>query len=180
VGVFSLVLHTHLPYVRRNGVWPSGEDFFHQAATESYLPLLTTLERLASGPAREPFLTLGVTPLIGHQLEDPYMLRELSLYLGGWDLRALWQVANYEGVYRDEFKDIAAFYARHARRQLARLESLPGGIARGFGDLEGASGSSAGRRAGCGCPNAPTTRTPGSRASSRKRACLTSSSTVRR
>jgi 1,4-alpha-glucan branching enzyme len=140
VGVFSLVLHTHLPYVRRNGVWPSGEDFFHQAATESYLPLLSTLERLASGSPREPFLTLGVTPLIGHQLSDPYMLRELALYLGSWELRALWQVANYEGVYRDEFKDIAAFYARHARRQLARLEPLarsgPGGIAAGFGELE--------------------------------------------
>lgn len=138
MGVFSLVLHTHLPYVRRNGVWPSGEDFFHQAATESYLPLLETLERLAFGPAREPFLTLGVTPLIGHQLNDPYMLRELTLYLGSWDLRALWQVANYDGVYRDEFKEIAGFYARHARRQLARLDSLEGGIARGFGALEDA------------------------------------------
>ena len=47
MGVFSLVLHTHLPYVRRNGVWPSGEEFFHQAALESYLPLLGVLQTLA-------------------------------------------------------------------------------------------------------------------------------------
>jgi 1,4-alpha-glucan branching enzyme len=138
VGVFALVLHTHLPYVRRNGVWPSGEDFFHQAATESYLPVLETLERLAQSDTREPLLTVGVTPLIGHQMQDPYMLRELRLYLGAWDLRALHQVANYDGVYRDEFKEIAGFYARHARRQLARLDGLPDGMARGFGALEDA------------------------------------------
>jgi 1,4-alpha-glucan branching enzyme len=137
VGVFSLVLHTHLPYVRRNGVWPSGEDFFHQAATESYLPLLSTLERIADvAGAGGSALSVGITPLIGHQMEDAHMLRELTLYLGRYDLRAWWQVANYDGVYTDEFKDIAAFYARHARRQLARLEELPGGIARAFGALE--------------------------------------------
>ena len=137
MGVFALVLHTHLPYVRRNGVWPSGEDFFHQAATESYLPVLETLERLAQDH-RDPLMTVGITPLIGHQMQDPYMLRELQIYLGSWDLRALTQIANYEGVYRDEFKEIAGFYARHARRQLARLDALPDGMARGFGALEDA------------------------------------------
>ena len=137
MGVFSLVLHTHLPYVRRNGVWPSGEDFFHQAATESYLPVLESLDRLAQN-AREPLMTVGITPLIGHQMQDPYLLRELQIYLGTWDLRAWWQVANYDGVYRDEFKEIAGFYARHARRQLARLDALPAGITRGFGVLEDA------------------------------------------
>src|SRR5439155_8236544 len=106
MGIFALVLHTHLPYVRRNGVWPSGEDFFHQAATESYLPLLSTLERLSSWWSGAPFLTLGMTPLIAHQLQDPYLLRELAIYLGTWDLRALWQVANYDGVFASEFKDI--------------------------------------------------------------------------
>ncbi len=137
MGIFALVLHTHLPYVRRNGVWPSGEDFFHQAATESYLPLLETFERLAGNPRlREPFATVGITPLIAHQMQDPYMLRELSLYLGRHDLRAWWQVANYDGVYAEEFKDIAAFYARFARRQLARLDALPGGMAQAFGALE--------------------------------------------
>jgi len=136
MGVFSLVLHTHLPYVRRNGVWPSGEDFFHQAATESYLPMLSTLERIAEGHKGGPALTVGITPLIAHQMQDPYMLRELTLYLGRYDLRAWWQVANYDGVYAEEFKDIAGFYARFARRQLVRLESLPNGIAHAFGELE--------------------------------------------
>jgi 1,4-alpha-glucan branching enzyme len=135
VGLFALVLHTHLPYVRRNGVWPCGEDLFHQAAVESYLPLLEVLERVADG-VREPVLTVGLTPLVAHQMEDEHMLRELVGYLGRWELRALWQVASYRGPHEAAFHDLAAFYARHGRRQLARLEALPAGIARAFGALE--------------------------------------------
>ncbi len=60
MGIFSLVLHTHLPYVRKNGVWPSGEEFFHQAATDSYLPMLGVLERLAQDGARDA-LTVGLS-----------------------------------------------------------------------------------------------------------------------
>lgn len=135
MGIFALVLHTHLPYVRRNGVWPSGEDFFHQAATESYLPLLETLERMANRPGRG-LLSVGITPLVAHQMQDDHMLRELRLYLGRYELRALRQVANYEGAFAAEFKDLAAFYARHGRRRLARLEAAPDGLARAFAALE--------------------------------------------
>jgi 1,4-alpha-glucan branching enzyme len=131
MGIFSLVLHTHLPFVRRNGVWPSGEEFFHQAATEAYLPLLGVLERLANEGARDA-LTLGLSPMIAHQMQDPHMLRELSWFLGVYELRALRQVTNYEGVFKSEFKDLAAFYARFAREQSDRLDALPNGIAGGF------------------------------------------------
>lgn len=137
MGLLVLVLHTHLPYVRRNGVWPCGEDFFHQAATESYLPLLGTLERLADR-GLEAALSIGITPVLAHQMQDPHMLRELTLYLGRHEGRALRQVANYDGIFASEVKDLAAFYARHGRAQLARLESLPGGIAGGFRALEDA------------------------------------------
>lgn len=137
MGLFALVLHTHLPYVRRNGVWPCGEDFFHQAAVESYLPLVAVLRRLADRGLRDA-LTVGLSPLVAHQMEDPHMLRELELYLGRYDLRAMRQVANYEGPWAREVKDMAAFYALHARRQAEVLSSLDGGIARAFGALEDA------------------------------------------
>src|SRR5439155_3246531 len=85
VGVFSLVLHTHLPYVRRNGVWPSGEEFFHQAALESYLPLLGVLQTLADEGLSDA-LTLGLSPMIAHQMEDAHMLRELEWFLGVYEI----------------------------------------------------------------------------------------------
>ncbi|MGZ4208913.1 MAG: 1,4-alpha-glucan branching protein domain-containing protein [Actinomycetota bacterium] len=132
MGVFSLVLHTHLPYVRRNGVWPSGEEFFHQAAVESYLPLLGVLESLADSGARDA-LTIGLSPMIAHQMADEHMLEQLGWYLGVYELRALRQTTNYEGVFRDEFRDLAAHYARYARAQGDRLDALPsGGIAGAF------------------------------------------------
>lgn len=137
MGIFSLVLHTHLPYVRRNGVWPSGEDFFHQAAVESYLPLLGILERLA-GKGFQDALTVGLSPMVAHQMSDPAMLRELELYLGRYEMRAWRQVANYRGAFAREFKDLAAFYCRFAREQADRLDALPNGsLAAGFGALAG-------------------------------------------
>lgn len=123
MGIFCLVLHTHLPYVRRNGVWPSGEDFFHQAAAEAYLPLLGALERIAGRGE----LTLGLTPVLAHQMQDPHMLSELGSFIARIELRAMQQVANYDGVHSAEFRDLAAFYARFARAQEARLDALPGG-----------------------------------------------------
>ncbi|HEX9775394.1 MAG TPA: 1,4-alpha-glucan branching protein domain-containing protein [Actinomycetota bacterium] len=136
MGLFCLVLHTHLPYVRRNGVWPSGEDFFHQAASECYLPLLGTLERLDEMGVRDG-LTIGLSPMVAHQMQDEHMLAELGWFLGRLELRALRQVANYDGVFTPEFKDLAAFYARFGREQAARLDALPGGgIATAFASFE--------------------------------------------
>ena len=31
-GAFAFMLHSHLPYVRRAGVWPHGEEMVHEAA----------------------------------------------------------------------------------------------------------------------------------------------------
>jgi 1,4-alpha-glucan branching enzyme len=132
MGVFSLVLHTHLPYVRRNGVWPSGEEFFHQAAMESYLPVLGVLERLGEAGMRD-VMSVGLSPMIAHQMQDEHLLRELGWYFGVYELRAQRQVANYDGVFAREIKDLAAFYARFAREQADRFDALPrGGIAEAF------------------------------------------------
>jgi 1,4-alpha-glucan branching enzyme len=135
MGLFALVLHTHLPYVRRNGVSPCGEDFFHEAAFESWLPLLDVLERLP-GRAR---LSIGVTPVLANQWEDPHLLRELSLYLGRVELGAWSFVANPGRLDSEGFRSAAADAAVRARSALARLEALPGGIASGYAAL-GASG----------------------------------------
>ena len=40
VGTFSLVLHTHLPWVAHNGTWPVGEEWLHQAFTGSWRRVL--------------------------------------------------------------------------------------------------------------------------------------------
>jgi 1,4-alpha-glucan branching enzyme len=68
-GYFSLVLHSHLPYVLGHGIWPHGAEWLYEAATETYIPLLMALERLVSKGVRVHF-TIGITPVLQEQLKD--------------------------------------------------------------------------------------------------------------
>lgn len=87
VGTFCLVLHTHLPWLPHHGAWPVGEEWLHQAWATSYDPVVQVLERLAA-EGRTDLLTLGVTPVVAAQLDDPYALREQQTWLGFWQTRA--------------------------------------------------------------------------------------------
>ncbi len=68
--LFTLVLHSHIPYVLAHGSWPHGMDWLYEAAAETYLPLLDVFERLADEgiPAGT---TVGFTPVLMEQLKDP-------------------------------------------------------------------------------------------------------------
>ena len=87
VGSFALVLHSHLPWLAHHGSWPVGEEWLHQAWSGSYLPLLQLLDELAD-EGRRHLLTLGITPVLVTELDDPWCLRELSTWLGQWRIRA--------------------------------------------------------------------------------------------
>ncbi len=87
VGTFCLVLHTHLPWLAHHGAWPVGEEWLHQAWARSYLPVVEVLERLAA-EGRTDLVTLGVTPVLGAQLDDAYVRREFHTWLGFWQARA--------------------------------------------------------------------------------------------
>ena len=79
-GAFTFVLHTHLPYVRLAGRWPHGEEWIHEAASETYVPLLQILYDLAE--EQIPFkITLGITPILAEQLADPTVLEHFEDYL---------------------------------------------------------------------------------------------------
>ena len=87
VGTFCLVLHSHLPWLPGHGRWPVGEEWLYQAWAGSYLPVLDLLHRLGE-QGRRDVLTLGVTPVLAAQLDDPYALRGMHDWLGDWLLRA--------------------------------------------------------------------------------------------
>ena len=79
-GAFTFVLHSHLPYCRMAGRWPHGEEWLHEAASETYLPLLNALYDLRDEGI--PFrLTIGITPVLTEQLADPQVLENFDLYL---------------------------------------------------------------------------------------------------
>ncbi|NKQ54794.1 glycoside hydrolase family 57 protein [Amycolatopsis sp. K13G38] len=87
-GTFCLVLHSHLPWLAHHGSWPVGEEWLYQAWAHSYLPVVNLLRRFAE-EGRRDVLTLGVTPVLAAQLDDPYCLRTFHEWLGHWQLRAL-------------------------------------------------------------------------------------------
>jgi 1,4-alpha-glucan branching enzyme len=77
---FSLVLHSHIPYVLAHGSWPHGMDWLYEAAAETYLPLLDVFERLAAEgvPART---SVSFTPVLMEQLKDPAFVKGFDEYL---------------------------------------------------------------------------------------------------
>src|SRR3989442_6809932 len=92
-GSFTIVLHSHLPWVLHHGRWPHGVDWLNEAAAETYLPLWRTLHERAGNGARNagargtagspPTLgiTLGLSPVLCEQLAHPDFHRELVSYL---------------------------------------------------------------------------------------------------
>ena len=87
-GLFSLVLHTHLPWLAHHGRWPVGEEWLYQSWAASYLPLMRVLRTLAA-ENRRGLITLGMTPVVAAQLDDPYCLDGMHRWLANWQLRAL-------------------------------------------------------------------------------------------
>ena len=80
-GYLALLLHAHLPFVRH----PEHEDFleedwFFEALTESYIPLLAMMERLVRDEV--PFqLTMTVTPTLCAMLQDELLRERYVRYL---------------------------------------------------------------------------------------------------
>ncbi|WP_278263690.1 glycoside hydrolase family 57 protein [Nocardia sp. AG03] len=86
-GQFTLVLHSHLPWLAHHGRWPVGEEWLYQSWAASYLPLVRVLKNLAA-EGRSHLLSLGITPVLAAQLDDPHCLAGMHHWLGNWQLRA--------------------------------------------------------------------------------------------
>jgi 1,4-alpha-glucan branching enzyme len=77
---FVLTLHSHLPWVLNHGRWPLGSEWLLEAALDTYLPLLETLEILQKRGVPAP-VTLGLTPVLANQLTSPRFKAEMDAFL---------------------------------------------------------------------------------------------------
>ena len=116
VGYLCLILHTHLPFVRH----PEQPEFLEErwlfeAITETYLPLLERLQRLADDrvPVR---LTMSFTPTLLAMLEDPLLQERYHNYLG--KLIVLSEKEIERTRWQPPFHRLALFY--HHRLTTAR------------------------------------------------------------
>src|SRR5438067_3321491 len=79
-GYVTFVLHAHLPYVVNHGTWPHGQDWLHEAAAETYLPLLRVFRELEE--RRSPLkCNLNLSPILLEQLAHPAFKAGFSKYV---------------------------------------------------------------------------------------------------
>jgi 1,4-alpha-glucan branching enzyme len=109
-GAFTFVLHSHLPYCRRAGRWPHGEEWIHEAASETYLPLLNALHDLVEEGVKFK-LTIGLTPVLVEQLADDLVKDHFDEYLADELQRAEDDEKRYRGT-ADPRERLARWYAQ--------------------------------------------------------------------
>lgn len=124
IGAFTFVLHSHLPYARLAGRWPHGEEWIHEAATETYIPLLKTLYDLkAEGvPYR---VTLGITPTLAEQLTDTLVLENINRYLGTKQAAAEQDIDKF--AHQPEVQNLARWYVKLFQETKATFNDQFGG-----------------------------------------------------
>ncbi|MEP6936543.1 MAG: 1,4-alpha-glucan branching protein domain-containing protein [Chthoniobacterales bacterium] len=109
-GYLALILHAHLPFVRHPEYEEAlEEEWFFEAITESYIPLIAVMQRLRDD--RVPFqLTMTVTPTLCAMLNDPLLRERYVRYVErGIDLAAR-EIAHNR--HDDQMRGLAEFYLR--------------------------------------------------------------------
>jgi 1,4-alpha-glucan branching enzyme len=118
---FLFLLHSHMPYVRRNGDWPCGEEWILEAWAESYLPIWELIEEISSGswPGK---LAITMTPVLAEQLEDEYLQERLAAYLANKVSQAREQEQSLRAGGETERASVAAWYERRYQGLLESYE----------------------------------------------------------
>jgi 1,4-alpha-glucan branching enzyme len=116
---FVLTLHSHLPWVLNHGHWPHGSDWLCEAAIDTYLPLLESLQALEKNGVSAP-VTLGITPVLANQLASPLFVEELEAFFDQ-RLKACDEAPDSLKMTGDES---ALPLVQHWRGHLLRLRSL--------------------------------------------------------
>lgn len=128
-GYLAIILHAHLPFVRH----PEHskfleEDWFFEALTESYIPILQILLRLVEEGV--PFrLTLSISPTLSEMMADPLLQSRYLVYLSSRvelsekEMARTIAMPEFHGLarmYRKLFSDALDFFENCCHRNLFR------------------------------------------------------------
>ena len=133
---FVLALHTHLPYVLNHGRWPHGSDWLCEAVLDTYLPLLETLTALEHEGTPTP-VTIGITPVVGNQLESDDLRAEMALFFAQRLEAAREAPAQLKGTNDEGLIPIAHFWHERLTRLQRYYESIDGDLVATFRGLAG-------------------------------------------
>ncbi len=130
-GFLTLTLHAHLPYVVNHGTWPHGMEWLHEAAAETYLPLLRVLGNLErDGIALN--CNLNLSPILLEQLAHPVFKAEFPHYLQRKILAAREDEAYFTSMGEVHYAETARFWQEFFLAALSDFEGLNCEIVQGF------------------------------------------------
>ena len=62
-----IVLHSHIPYVYKSGMWPFGEEWLYEVMADTYIPFISLLEKFDSLNYKTVF-TVNLSPVLLEQI----------------------------------------------------------------------------------------------------------------
>jgi 1,4-alpha-glucan branching enzyme len=130
-GFLSFTLHAHLPYVVNHGTWPHGMEWLHEAAAETYLPLLRVLARLEKDGIGL-HCNLNLSPVLMEQLSHPVFVAEFPRYVTRKIVSAREDEAFFTQSGESHYAETARFWVRFFQQALEDFEALGGSIIGGF------------------------------------------------
>ncbi|HTK95972.1 MAG TPA: hypothetical protein VL382_10085, partial [Terriglobales bacterium] len=130
-GYVTFTLHSHLPYVVHHGTWPHGLDWLHEAAAETYLPMLRVFDDLErAGTALKA--NVNLSPILLEQLAHPTFQEEFPIYVQRKIAAARKDQEDFHRQGEDHFARVADYWCRFFERALLDFEALGRDIIKGF------------------------------------------------
>jgi len=130
-GFLAFTLHAHLPYVVNHGTWPHGIEWLHEAAAETYLPLLRMLRNLERDGVPANF-NISLSPVLLEQLAHPYFIAEFPKYLTRKIVAAREDEAYFIQSGDAHLTETARFWSRYFATTIEDFNALQGDIIAGF------------------------------------------------
>jgi 1,4-alpha-glucan branching enzyme len=117
--------------VVNHGTWPHGIEWLHEAAAETYLPLLRVLRNLERDGVPANF-NINLSPILLEQLAHPLFIADFPKYLTRKILAAREDEAYFIQSGDVHLTETARFWGRFFTSALDDFKALGGDIVRGF------------------------------------------------
>ena len=131
LGYVTFALHSHLPYVVNHGTWPHGMEWLHEAAAETYLPLLRVFSELEQqGLALKA--NVNLSPILLEQLAHPVFKDEFPKYLLRKVKAAHKDAEEFALQGEQHMVQVARFWQHFYEQSLRQFDDLGSDIIVGF------------------------------------------------
>ncbi len=134
VGHLIFALHTHLPFVLNHGRWPHGSDWLSEVTVACYLPLLSTLTRLAAEDVT-PTVTINLSPVLCEQMASPSFREEVAGFLAQRVESCRESRRYFTDAREDALVAVCEFWQKFYEERRAQFESLGGDVLGALRDL---------------------------------------------